>query len=64
MIKQIKAYLRARKLRRERRALVRELESVYQLRDYVQNREREIMKRAAQIDCESIVTKNQLARGW
>jgi cytidylate kinase len=64
MIKQIKAYLCARKLRRERRALVRELENLFKAQTLIAQREREIMKRAAQIDCESITTKNQLARGW
>lgn len=71
MIKFFKSIYQARKLRIERASLVRELDALYQAQAYIaqrereiMQREREIMQRAAQIDCESIVTKNQLARGW
>ena len=64
MIKFFRSLYQARKLRIERASLVRELDALYQAQAYIAQREREIMQRAAQIDCESIVTKNQLARGW
>lgn len=64
MIKLIKTAYRSMKLRFERAALVRELETLYATQAYIAQREKEIIRRAAQIDCESITTKNQLARGW
>jgi hypothetical protein len=64
MIKFFYSKYRAIKLHFERASLVRELETLYQTQAYIAQREKEIIRRAAQIDCESIVTKNQLARGW
>ncbi|CAB4163682.1 hypothetical protein UFOVP814_48 [uncultured Caudovirales phage] len=60
----IKQFIRSVKLKLERAALVRELETLYATQAYIAQREKEIIRRAAQIDCESITTKNQLARGW
>lgn len=64
MIKFFYSKYHAIKLHFERASLVRELETLYQKQAYIAQREKEIIRRAAQIDCESIVTKNQLARGW
>ena len=60
----IKQFIRSVKLKLERAALARELDTLLETRQYIAKREKEIIRRAAQIDCESITTKNQLARGW
>lgn len=50
----IKQLIQRIKLKLERRALVRELDTLLATRQYIARREQEIMQRAAQIDCENI----------